>query len=211
MDKKSRIKVYLSFFMRATIVAALVIGAFLGQWLIVFISSLSLVGMFLPAIIERNFRIVLPAEIELAVLLFVYVALFLGNVRDYYEKFWWWDHIMHTAAGVVLGFFGFMILYELYVHNNIKMSPLLLSFLAFTFALAMGALWEVFEFTADKMTGSNLQKSNDDTMWDLIADSVGAVSVSIAGYFYVKKGKRGEGFFGELLERHLKGNGHFKK
>ncbi len=206
MDKKSKIKVYLSFFMRATIVAALIFGAFNGQWLIVFISVLSLVGMFLPAIIEKNFRIVLPAEMELAVMIFIYVALFLGNVRDYYERFWWWDHIMHTAAGVVLGLFGFMILYELYVRNNIKMSPSLLAFLAFTFALALGALWEIFEFAVDKSLGANLQKSNDDTMWDLIADSVGAASVSIAGYFYIKKGKRGEGFFGELLEKYLKSN-----
>jgi len=42
----------------------------------------------------------------------------------------------------------------------------------------------------DSNFGLNMQKSAlRDTMWDLIVDCLGALSVSIGGYFYAKKVK----------------------
>ncbi len=46
----------------------------------------------------------------------------------------------------------------------------------FALGLAVGALWEVFEWTSDGVFGSNLSMGNDDTVGDLIADGLGSVT-----------------------------------
>jgi hypothetical protein len=49
---------------------------------------------------------------------------------------------------------------------------------AITLALgvAIGGIWEIFEWTSDNLFGSKLQTSNDDTVGDLIADTLGAAT-----------------------------------
>ena len=59
---------------------------------------------------------------------------------------------------------------------------------SFCFAVAIGVLWEIFEFTMDNLFGLNMQKSGLlDTMSDLIIDSIGAFLVSVSGFVYMKK------------------------
>ena len=47
-----------------------------------------------------------------------------------------------------------------------------------TFALgvAIGGVWEIFEWASDAVFGSNLSMSNDDTVGDLISDTLGALA-----------------------------------
>ena len=61
--------------------------------------------------------------------------------------------------------------------------------------LAVGALWEVFEFAMDELVGMNMQtpflgdpSGLTDTMWDLIVDALGALTIALAGYLYMKRG-----------------------
>ena len=126
--------------------------------------------------------------IEILTILFIYASIFLGEVKGYYTRFWWWDTLLHTTFGIALGFVGFMILYVLYKGNKIKASPILVAFFSFCFALALGALWEVFEFIMDQTLGLTMQKSGSDTMRDLIVDSIGALISAIAGFIYLKYG-----------------------
>jgi uncharacterized membrane protein YjdF len=70
---------------------------------------------------------------------------------------------------------------------------------AFTFAISIGTIWEVFEFAMDQVAGTNMQKEmfNDssglsDTMWDIIVNAFGALFISLIGYLYLKGNK---GFF----------------
>jgi len=70
----------------------------------------------------------------------------------------------------------------------------------FFFAVAIGAVWEIFEFSRDQIFGFIMQKSGlIDTMWDLIVDSAGALIASISGYFYIKK--REIFLFGKVFKR----------
>jgi uncharacterized membrane protein YjdF len=65
------------------------------------------------------------------------------------------------------------------------------SVIAFSFALAIGALWEVFEFAMDTVFGLNMQKSGlMDTMGDLIVDTIGAAIGALAGFAYLKGRER---------------------
>jgi hypothetical protein len=42
--------------------------------------------------------------------------------------------------------------------------------------IAIGGIWEIFEFSSDELFGSNLQLSNRDTVGDLISDTLGSMA-----------------------------------
>lgn len=186
--------------LRASILVAIIFSASVGNWETAFISVLALVLTGLPLAIERRYRLNLPVEYDLVLVVFIYAGMFLGEVGNAYERFWWWDIVLHISSGVVLGFTGFLILYNLYHRQKLRLAPGLMSLFAFSFALAAGAVWEIFEFAADNLFGLNMQKSGlRDTMTDLIIDALGALVIARLAYVHVKYGSSG------LVSRLIKG------
>lgn len=174
-------------FIRLTLLIAIGWGLYDRRYVLAILSFAIFFLTYLPSLIERKYRIELPDELELLTILFIYASLFLGELHGYYTRFWWWDVVLHISSGFALGFTGFLILYILYYKNKIAANPFLISLFSFCFALAIGALWEIFEFFIDSNFGFNMQKSGlRDTMWDLIVDSGGAFFFSFIGYFYLK-------------------------
>ena len=190
MIKIDKIQLVFSFLIRIMILLA-IWGAVAGRdWMTLFVSSLAFILTFASFILRRNYKIYLPAEFEIAVVLFIYASLLLGAVQDYYTKLWWWDVLLHGAAAIALGFAGFILLYLFYEEHKLKAKPLIIALFSFSFALAMGALWEIFEFSMDSIFGLNMQKSGlTDTMWDLVVDAGGALFTSVIGFIYLKGGK----------------------
>lgn len=201
---------FLLIFFRLTIIIAIVSATINFRWTVLFVSLLALFLTFSPKIFERRFKVDIPIEIEIFAVIFIYAAIFLGEVRGYYTRFWWWDIILHSASALAIGFIGFMILYVLYKGDRIKASPRTIALFTFFFAVGIGAIWEIFEFSMDQIFGLNMQKSGlQDTMWDLIVDSAGALLASFIGYFYIKRGK---GFFVDgILEKFVRDNPHLFK
>ncbi|MFH1270075.1 MAG: hypothetical protein ABII03_00385 [Nanoarchaeota archaeon] len=167
--------------------------------------TLNFLITFLPKLFEKKYKINIPIEFEILVLVFVFASLFLGEVKDYYLRYWWWDVVLHVGSGVALGFVGFIVLYVLYKGDKINAKPFTIAFFSFCFAMALGAVWEIFEFAMDQFFGLSMQKSGlIDTMWDLIVDGIGAVFASAIGYLYLK---RGEVFFvDKIINRFVKEN-----
>lgn len=194
MISAEKVQLWLSIFLRLSIVVAGVSAGLQRNWLVLFLCVLALVLTFFPTMIERNLKIYLPAELEIAIIVFIYATIFLGNVHSYYTKLWWWDVVLHTASGVILGAIGFILLYVL---NNepkipLKMTPAFVALFSFTFAVATGTVWEIFEFSMDSWFGLNMQKSGlVDTMFDLIVDSIGGLFAALLGYLYLKSGSKG--------------------
>jgi hypothetical protein len=54
--------------------------------------------------------------------------------------------------------------------------------------VAIGAIWEIFEYASDSLFGSNLQLSNRDTVGDLIADTLGSATGGILLVAWTKYG-----------------------
>lgn len=175
------------------IIRILLIVAFLGAFyngrkLILFISAFAFVVTFLPKIFKKVFDVELPAHFEVMILLFIYGTLFFGKVKGFYYQFWWWSALFSLSSAVALGFVGLAVMYALYKGDKIHGSPLIVAIFSFCFAVAIGTVWEFFEFSVDKLFGFSLQATGD-TMLDLIAYMAGAFVVSSAGYFYIKNGK----------------------
>jgi uncharacterized membrane protein YjdF len=119
-------------------------------------------------------------------------------VRDYYQRYWWWDLTLHTTSGLILGMLGFMIVYVLNEnrHVDVHMRPAFVALFAFFFAIAIGALWEIFEFGMDRYFGTDMQPATpgdpsglSDTIHDLIVDTVGAFLVSLFGWRYLARAR----------------------
>ena len=100
---------------------------------------------------------------------------------------------------MLLGLLGFLVVYILNENElvDLRMRPSFLALFAFFFALGMGTLWELFEFGMDQIFGLNMQKTMfgdasglTDTMWDLIVDAAGAITVSVSGWAYMSRARR---------------------
>lgn len=175
-----------------------------GNWMNFFNAILTLLLTFIPSIIAKKNNIYLIPEFHLIILIFLFASQYFGEFHDYYEKYWWWDILLHIFSGVMLGFVGFMLVYIFNREKKISvaLSPIFIAIFSFTFALSIGALWEIYEFIMDSCFGRNMQKSGlVDTMWDLIVDSLGALFASITGYLYIKSGR--ETYATKLMEKFL--------
>lgn len=158
-----------------------------AHWSNVFMIVTAFFFTVLPAIFSQRFSIRLPLSFLAAISLFVFGTLFLGEVFDFYNRFWWWDILLHGASAVGLGIIGFLFIFYLFEGDRFAAPPWALAFLGFCFALAMGALWEIFEFGMDQIFGLNMQKSGlVDTMSDLIVDAIGAAIGALSGFFWLK-------------------------
>lgn len=150
--------------------------------------ALSSLGLSLaPVLVARWADIHVPPSFMLAVVAFVGGTLFLGEVYDFYERFWWWDIAMHGASALGFGLIGFLLVFMMFQGDRFAAPHAAVAFFGFCFAVAAGAAWEVFEYAMDQLFGLNMQKSGlDDTMGDLIVDFVGAVAGAAAGWAYLK-------------------------
>ncbi len=166
-----------------------------GQWFAAFITTGIVLLTLFPVLLARRFEVFVPAEFSLLAIVFVFASLYLGEVHDYYARYWWWDIVLHGASGVLLGIVGFLLVHVMneMAEIGMHMNPGFVAFFAFLFAVGTGALWEIFEFGMDQLFGMNMQKEMlgdpsglTDTMWDLIVDSVGALIISVLGYSYLK-------------------------
>ncbi len=195
---KTKPKIYLAIHRRISLVLKLVlfVGALLllfqGRYQAGFEVLVILLITLLPTLLGSHFRVVIPYEFESLAVVFVYMALFMGEVRGYYTRFWWWDVILHTGSGFLLGLLGFLLVYVLNEKEDIdlQLQPKFVSLFAFMFAMGMGSLWEIFEFGMDQVFDLDMQKSGlVDTMWDLIVDGLGAATISILGWGFLKRNK----------------------
>lgn len=184
---------WLTLALQAIILIGLVFSVFERQWLNSAIIMGILVLTLLPRHVSRQLDVFVPPEFDLITIGFIFAALFLGETRDFYGRFWWWDVALHTTSGGLLGILGVLLVYIMNEtpRVDLQMKPGFIAFFAFCFALSVGAVWEMFEFSMDNWFGSNMQKSGlVDTMWDLIVDAIGAATISITGYVYMRRGVR---------------------
>jgi hypothetical protein len=169
-----------------------------------FWTLVTLLLTFVPGYIRKHQKLNIPEILEITIVLFVYAGMFFSVRFDMYYRFWWWDDLLHTLAGIVIGFASFIFMYKINLHYKLNIRPGFLAFLAFTIAVTAGVVWEILEFTSDMLFKTAHQKWNlsetevmigqsyqgsglRDTMSDLIVNSIGAFFTSLFCYFLYKK------------------------
>lgn len=198
----------LTLFLQATLLAGALLFGLQGRWSAAAVTVAIIIVTLLPLVLGRRFDVRIPPEFEFLAVVFVYASLFLGEVHGYYLRYWWWDAVLHTGSGFLLGVLGFLLVYILNESPNadVHMRPRFVALFAFMFAVGMGALWEIFEFAMDQLFGMNMQKSGIvDTMWDLIVDSIGAAVIALIGWAYLRAAGSNS-FLERWIERFIQAN-----
>ncbi|WP_156762694.1 hypothetical protein [Woeseia oceani] len=195
-DSATRIKRWIVVIIVALMTIDFIVVVAEAQWLSAFlILTIATLILFVTVFSDR-LGVQIPAEFQILALVFVFSALFLGEVRSYYERIWWWDIALHSTSGLLMGILGFLLIYVLNESKKIalSMTPHFMAFFAFMFAVAVGSLWEIFEFSMDSIFATRMQKPMfgdlsglTDTMWDMIVNTVGAMLISLLGWWYMKR------------------------
>ena len=146
--------------LRLIVVAELVLSILRGEYESAFICLLVLVLFMLPFFIQQNFGIELPSTLEIIILLFIFAAEILGELKCYFITFHHWDTMLHTTTGFLCAATGFALIDILNRNSRIKfqLSPIYVALVAFCFSMTVGVLWEFFEFGMDRLFQMDMQK-----------------------------------------------------
>ncbi len=155
------------------VLATVVIAVFVGQLLTknyenCFTCILTLVLFSMPAFLDRKLKITLPNTLEVAIILFIFAAEILGEIRGFYLRYRWWDTMLHASNGFLMAAIGLSLI-DIFNRSEVfkfELSPFFVSLVAFCFSMTIGVAWEFFEFAMDIFAGTDMQK---DTILQTIA------------------------------------------
>ena len=173
-EKRGPFVLYL--ILRTSVILMMIAQFFNGNFENVFLCGLTLVLFMLPAFIERTINITLPDTLEIIILLFIFAAEILGEMRAYYITFPYWDTMLHTINGFLAAAIGFSMVDILNrnEHFSVSLSPPFMALVAFCFSMTIGVLWEFFECSMDVFFQLDMQK-------DTVLTSISSVMLDPSG------------------------------
>lgn len=161
---------------------------------------LALIVLHATRLIEMLFRIKLPTLLTISYYLFIIGATVGAELFGLYININGWDSILHIFSGALLAMFAVVLLLNHDKSVTDKNIDILYYFLiAVSFAVMIGVLWEIYEFTGDNLFNMNMQITTTydgivlsgkaavyDTMKDLIIDVIGAIIGATVAIFSLK-------------------------
>lgn len=85
-----------------------------------------LVVIALPVLATRFFRVKIPRMIQLVYVVFAFCGIVLGDVINFFDRFKYWDAILHFISGVLLASLGFILINTLNKADSVslRISPI---------------------------------------------------------------------------------------
>lgn len=162
--------------LRLVVIVTMILQFLNGNYENFFLCILTLVLLVMPSLIQVTFKIELPTVLEILILVFIFAAEILGEIREYYIVFPMWDTILHTINGFLAAAIGFSMVDLLNRSKKMmfQLSPLFTAIVAFCFSMTIGVIWEFFEFGMDTLFGLDMQK-------DTIIQTIRSVTLDPAG------------------------------
>lgn len=171
---------------RAVLAVEAILATLGGVWPAVFVTLVALALTVLPGQLASRIGLHFPPSFLAAIALFVMATLYLGEVYDFYDRFWWWDLALHFGSAMGFGILGFLLVFMLFQGDRYAAPPWAVGALSFCLAMTVGVLWEIFEYAMDTLFGFNMMKSGlPDTMGDFIVNTLGAALAAVAGVIYL--------------------------
>jgi len=160
------------------------------QWKDLALSLLAMICLILPFVIARiakNKNIALPSVFQLITVLFIFMAQYLGEIKRFYQLFWWWDLLLHAIFG------SFVVVVTLYSINGMikkdqemtdQRFTLFTVIFAFSISITLGTLWEMFEFVGDYLFKAGMVKGGiEDTATDILVKILAAFITALICYY----------------------------
>lgn len=162
--------------LRISVILVAVAQFFNGNYENFFLCILTLILFTIPSFVEKNYHIDVPDTLEVIILLFIYSAEILGEIRSFYVRFPFWDTMLHTLNGFLAAAIGFSMVDILNRNKkfSFQLSPFFMALVAFCFSMTIGVLWEFFECAMDLFFHMDMQK-------DTIVTSINSVLLNPEG------------------------------
>jgi hypothetical protein len=203
--------IFTSYILKIVMVMLLIIAVWKKDWLWVFGCILGILLSMVPSALKRNYNITLPWVLDLliALALFLHIG---GGVLNAYHIIPGYDTITHFVSSVFVAFLAFVVIYILDEYwEGLHMDKYAMAFVVVVTTMAMGVVWEFNEWATDLIFGTNEQWGLNDTMKDLLVDTIAGVVMGLAGVSLMKRGslKDMTKDFGEqvnfnIIQRHRK-------
>lgn len=114
-----------------------------------------------------------------------------ANVAGYLFNLWdtptWYDEVVHGYTLFALTFLLAVTCYRFLTEQSGHGFLIIVAIAAL--GLALGALWEVFEWGHDQITAQNTILGKYDTIIDLVMDTLGALVAALLSRLIAIKGK----------------------
>ena len=172
--------------MQLLLVGVVVYGVVFSQKKAISNGTIALAITFVPALLEHNYDFPLDPWLGLWITLAVFLHT-LGSAA-LYTQVGWWDHLTHAMSASLVAGVGYTFARAIDIHSDDIHLPHRFFFVyVLVVVLAFGVLWELFEFLLDvaaESTGVEMplaQHGLDDTVRDLVFNSVGALTVAALG------------------------------
>ncbi|RPJ54118.1 MAG: hypothetical protein EHJ95_00890 [Methanobacteriota archaeon] len=196
---------FLAYFVQSLILLTILYSISIGDLSLAGLAVIAFLITIVPYVIrgKDGMRICLPWGVNLliALSLFLHVA---GYAGQYYETYFpYYDKLAHVISSTTIAILGFVLVLLVDRVNGLGLQRWMIAVLILSITLALGAFWEIFEFTADQLLGTHLQYGLTDTMLDLIFDLFGAILVAALGSLYLRRVTKEE-----LISRLIIGPSH---
>ena len=172
--------------MQAALVALVGYGVAAGEPKAITNGTISLLITSAPALLERNYRI--PIDPWLGLWITLAVFLHTAGSAGLYAVVGWWDHLTHAMSASLVAGVGYTFARAVDIHSDRIYLPKQFFFVYIVVVvLAFAVVWELFEFGLDVVadaTGVSMplaQHGLDDTVRDLVFNTVGALAVAAFG------------------------------
>lgn len=156
--------------------------------------TIGLTATFLPALLERDYEIPMNAGLTL----WITAAAFLhtigvvgipGTDQSLYTSISFYDDITHALSSSVVAGVGYATVRAFDEHSEgIVLPPRFMFVFILVFVMAFGVCWEILEFSIDVVgnaigggTAGFTQHGLEDTLTDLVFDTLGGVLVAVWG------------------------------
>lgn len=147
----------------------------------------SILLLAIPAWCLKHDVMVLPWPILLGIGLSLFLHS-LGLVTDLYNTTNWWDSITHFVSGITVASLAAIVLIIVIVFSEKTRVPVTwVPFLIFVSVLAMEGVWEILEFSLDHIIGTGMQHGLEDTMKDIVANSVSGIVAGLGFAYYISR------------------------
>lgn len=134
--------------------------------------------------LKKVFKINLNIYSRILLSLLIFLAQCLGTTLNFYDLYDNWDLIVHFIFGIVMFIVGydiFSILDKRYC--DIKLNKKIKIIFSILFALSVGSIWEMYEYSVDGILNLDTQRTGEligrmaikGTMTDLFSPTIGTL------------------------------------
>ena len=171
-----------SWVLRGVLAAILALQLVRGNMGGAIVAAEGLVASFVPLAISRFSGKHVPWLMEITYLIAI-VLQFGSESLKLFELFTYWDKIVHPLEIFLASGIATYLLLGYRHYHQLKIPDGLAAAGAMMFGMSLGAFWELVEFAMDWFGNAYLQKSNADTMTDILLNDAGAVFGTLLAFW----------------------------